>query len=73
MILPAISVAGSGLLQLEPMLYRISACSTPATQSQKFDKEGKFIKKYVKELKNVPEKLIHQPEKMTQAEQEEYG
>lgn len=45
----------------------------PATQSQKFDKEGKFIKKYVKELKNVPEKLIHQPEKMTQAEQEEYG
>lgn len=45
----------------------------PATQSQKFDPQGKFIKKYVTELDKVPAKLIHQPEKMTKEEQEEYG
>lgn len=45
----------------------------PTTQAQKFDPKGKFIKKYVTELENLPEKWIHQPEKMTKEEQEEYG
>ncbi|MDU5336784.1 deoxyribodipyrimidine photo-lyase [Enterococcus sp.] len=45
----------------------------PTTQSEKFDPEGKFIKKYVKELGSLPEKLIHQPDKMTKEEQEEYS
>lgn len=33
----------------------------PVTQSEKFDADGKFIKRYVPELKNVPTKYIHAP------------
>ncbi|WP_343187584.1 FAD-binding domain-containing protein [Buchnera aphidicola (Periphyllus koelreuteriae)] len=49
----------------------ISSCGTdsvsyirtfnPYIQSKKFDNKGIFIKKYVKELKNVPIKNIHKP------------
>lgn len=45
----------------------------PTTQSQKFDSKGAFIREFIPELKNVPDKLIHQPEKMTKEEQEQYG
>ena len=33
----------------------------PITQSEKFDKKGEFIKKFLPVLKDVPEKLIHNP------------
>lgn len=33
----------------------------PITQSQKFDPEGKFIRKYLPELANIPSKEIHFP------------
>jgi deoxyribodipyrimidine photo-lyase len=33
----------------------------PVTQSQKFDKEGKFIRRYVPELAQVPDKHVHSP------------
>lgn len=33
----------------------------PITQSQKFDPQGEFIRKYLPELKNVPDKYIHFP------------
>ena len=33
----------------------------PTLQSEKFDPEGKFIKKYVPELKSLNKKQIHQP------------
>ena len=33
----------------------------PITQSEKFDKKGEFIKKFIPVLKDVPEKLIHNP------------
>ncbi|MBF2674236.1 deoxyribodipyrimidine photo-lyase [Listeria marthii] len=45
----------------------------PTTQSEKFDPDGKFIRKYVKELAHIPDKFIHQPEKMSEKEQNEYG
>ncbi|MBC1968485.1 cryptochrome/photolyase family protein [Listeria marthii] len=45
----------------------------PITQSEKFDPAGKFIRKYVKELAHIPDKFIHQPEKMSEKEQNEYG
>ncbi|MBF2502355.1 cryptochrome/photolyase family protein [Listeria marthii] len=45
----------------------------PTTQSEKFDPAGKFIRKYVKELAHIPDKFIHQPEKMSEKEQNEYG
>ncbi|MBC1998848.1 deoxyribodipyrimidine photo-lyase [Listeria marthii] len=45
----------------------------PTTQSEKFDPDGKFIRKYVIELAHIPDKFIHQPEKMSEKEQNEYG
>lgn len=33
---------------------------------------GNFIRKYIPELKNVPNELIHQPEKMTKEEQRKF-
>ncbi|MCW8334205.1 deoxyribodipyrimidine photo-lyase [Vibrio paucivorans] len=33
----------------------------PITQSEKFDPNGKFIRKYLKELESVPDKHIHFP------------
>ena len=35
----------------------------PITQSEKFDKDGQFIKKFLPNLEMIPEKLIHNPPK----------
>ena len=45
----------------------------PTTQSEKFDPQGDFILTVVPELKAIPNKFIHHPEKMTEAQQKEYG
>ncbi|RSK26896.1 deoxyribodipyrimidine photo-lyase [Bacillus sp. HMF5848] len=37
----------------------------PVTQSKKFDQDGKYIRKYIPELKDVPDKYIHEPWKMS--------
>lgn len=36
----------------------------PVSQSKKFDPNGNYIKRWVDELRNVPEKFIHEPWKM---------
>jgi deoxyribodipyrimidine photo-lyase len=36
----------------------------PVTQSERFDPQGKFIRRYVPELADVPDKFIHAPWKM---------
>ncbi|MFW5748257.1 MAG: cryptochrome/photolyase family protein [Chloroflexota bacterium] len=36
----------------------------PVSQSQKFDQDGRFIRRWVPELRDVPDKHIHQPWKM---------
>jgi len=36
----------------------------PVTQSEKYDPQGRFIRRYVPELENVPDKFIHAPWKM---------
>ena len=33
----------------------------PTTQSERFDPQGKFIRRYLPELKNIPDKYIHAP------------
>ncbi|MFC0525102.1 cryptochrome/photolyase family protein [Pontibacillus salicampi] len=45
----------------------------PTRQSERFDPDGEFIKAYIPELTHVPKKYIHEPSKMTEAEQERYG
>ena len=50
--------------------YRIF---NPVSQSKKFDSEGKYIKKYIPELKDVPTKYIHEPWKMSKEEQKAVG
>ena len=45
----------------------------PITQSKKYDPEGKFIKRYVKELKDIPTQYIHEPFKFKKQLEENYG
>ncbi|RLJ68397.1 cryptochrome/photolyase family protein [Sulfurisoma sediminicola] len=45
----------------------------PVTQSEKFDPAGKFIRRYVPELEQVPDRFIHAPWRMTAAQQQECG
>ncbi|HEX2788216.1 MAG TPA: deoxyribodipyrimidine photo-lyase [Ignavibacteria bacterium] len=45
----------------------------PVSQSKKFDSDGKYIKKYIPELKNVDAKFIHAPWEMTKEEQAKCG
>lgn len=41
----------------------------PVTQSEKFDPQGKFIRRYVPELANCPDQFIHAPWLLPQGEQ----
>lgn len=41
----------------------------PASQGQKFDPEGAYVRRYLPELANVPGKYIHTPHLMAPAEQ----
>lgn len=41
----------------------------PASQGAKFDREGAYVRRYVPELANVPNKHIHAPHLMAPAEQ----
>ncbi len=45
----------------------------PVTQSEKFDPEGKFIRKYAPELARVPVQHLHAPWKMSRVDQEAAG
>lgn len=42
----------------------------PVTQSERFDPQGHFIRRYLPELARVPDKFIHAPWTMTAAEQQ---
>lgn len=45
----------------------------PVTQSERFDPHGKFIRRYLPELASCPDKYIHAPWLMPQAEQQRCG
>ncbi|PWT73501.1 MAG: deoxyribodipyrimidine photolyase [Proteobacteria bacterium] len=45
----------------------------PVTQSEKFDPDGRFIRLYLPELKAVPDRYIHEPWGMSEAEQKSCG
>ena len=45
----------------------------PVTQSERFDPDGRFIRRYLPEFSAVPNKFIHAPWRMNAAEQSECG
>ena len=45
----------------------------PVTQSERFDAQGQFIRRYLPELARVPDKFIHAPWTMPAAEQQRTG
>ena len=45
----------------------------PVTQSERFDAKGKFIRKYLPSLKDLPDKFIHAPWTMPALEQQSRG
>lgn len=45
----------------------------PVTQSEKFDPDGHFIRRYVPELAAVPDKWLHAPWQMPASEQARHG
>ncbi len=45
----------------------------PISQSEKFDTAGKFIRRYMPELKNIPDKFIHAPWTLPPLEQTARG
>ena len=45
----------------------------PVSQSERFDREGRFIRRYLPELARVPDKFIHAPWRMSPAQQQDCG
>lgn len=45
----------------------------PSLQSKKFDATGEFIRKFVPELEKLPSVFIHEPQKMTENDQQTYS
>jgi len=45
----------------------------PVAQSERFDPQGRFIRRYLPELSHVPDRFIHAPWRMSPREQEECG
>lgn len=45
----------------------------PYTQAKRFDKEGRYIKKYVPELEALPAKYVHDPTMIDEKVEEKYG
>lgn len=44
----------------------------PVTQGEKFDPEGKYVRKWIPELADVPANYIHRPWEMSASEQQKY-
>ena len=45
----------------------------PVTQSERFDPQGQFMRRYLPELKVVPDKFIHAPWMLPPLEQQARG
>jgi deoxyribodipyrimidine photo-lyase len=45
----------------------------PTLQGQRFDPEGVFVKQWLPELARVPIEFVHEPWKMSAADQRKYG
>jgi deoxyribodipyrimidine photo-lyase len=45
----------------------------PTSQGRKFDPQGAYVRRYVPELATLPDRAIHEPWKLGQQEQQQYG
>lgn len=45
----------------------------PVTQSERYDPDGRFIRRYLPELANIPARNLHAPWRLTPAQQAHYG
>lgn len=45
----------------------------PISQGEKYDPQGKYIRKWVTELEEVPDEHIHKPHKMNEEQQKKYN
>lgn len=45
----------------------------PLSQGEDYDPDGEYIRKWVPELEDIPDKHIHRPHKMNKLQQENYG
>ena len=45
----------------------------PVSQGQRYDEEGKYIKRFVPELEDVPPEHVHEPWKMTEQQQRKFN
>lgn len=45
----------------------------PVAQGEKFDSQGEFVRRYLPALRNVPDRFVHQPWKLSESQQEAYG
>ncbi len=61
LILQIIQWDGNGLLEVEQMHHRTFVFFNPITQGEKFDKNGEYIRRWVPELRDIPNKYIHKP------------
>ncbi len=53
--------------------YQTLRVFNPMAQSEKYDRYGNFLRKWLPELDPLPSGLIHRPWKLTPKEQEQYG
>lgn len=53
--------------------YQYYRVYSPIGFFQKYDKDGKYIKKYCPELKNFPASCIYEPWKASEANQKQFG
>lgn len=60
-------------LSASAFFYQYFRVYSPVAFGKKTDKEGKYIKKYVPELKNYPAGIIYEPWKASAADQKKYG
>uniref|UniRef100_A0A336M3J7 CSON011543 protein n=1 Tax=Culicoides sonorensis TaxID=179676 RepID=A0A336M3J7_CULSO len=69
----ALNAANWMWLSASAFFHQYFRVYSPIAFGKKTDKEGKYIKKYVPELKNYPAGIIYEPWKASAADQKKYG
>lgn len=60
-------------LSCSQFFYQYFRCYSPVAFGKKTDKNGNYIRKYVPQLRNYPDKFIYEPWKASEAMQKQWG